>query len=626
MTRGPLAGTGPSMVTSTGREVGARPRSVARQRHPGEGPGAAPARAAAAAAGPTACARRRGAPVEDGREVGRHVGVGVEAEHGVGLGQLEGELLAVPLGEAPDGDDGLGACPSPLRSEASSSASMESFLAWATKPQVLTTATSASAASSTRSQPSACNRPASSSESTSLRVQPRVTRATLRREGAEVVTRGVYGPPGRTRRSVDRGRIRVLIADSTAARIDLLTAHPLVDGHNDLPWEAREQVGYDFDRLDIAQTARRLHTDLPRLRAGRVVGAVLVGLRADATCPSDEAVTATLEQIDVVHRWCDRYPDGSASRAPPPTSSARVASGPHRQADGRRGRALDRRLAGGAADAARPGRAVHDAHPQRQHRPGPTRPPTRRPRRAQRLRPRGRAGDEPPRHDRRPVPRRQPTRCATRCDAAEAPVDLQPLSARAVVRQPAQRARRRAGRWRHNGGRAWWRSCRSSSARGGARGAESGRRRGPAGITRPTRRLRASRRTRPRPPHARRDHRRRRAPHRARARGGRDRPRRARRRLRRRRHLPHGPRGRHRLSPAARGPRRPRLVRRRPGQARRRQHAARDARGRGRGSRPAGATGARASRPSPGSTGRSARRAACAGPWSGRRPGRDHAR
>ena len=57
---------------------------------------------------------------------------------------------------------------------------MESFLACATNPHVLTTATSASSASSTSSQPSAARRPASSSESTSLRVHPRVTRATLR--------------------------------------------------------------------------------------------------------------------------------------------------------------------------------------------------------------------------------------------------------------------------------------------------------------------------------------------------------------------------------------------------------------------------------------------------------------
>ena len=35
--------------------------------------------------------------------------VGVEAEHRVGLGQLVGELLAVALGEAADGDDLLGA-------------------------------------------------------------------------------------------------------------------------------------------------------------------------------------------------------------------------------------------------------------------------------------------------------------------------------------------------------------------------------------------------------------------------------------------------------------------------------------------------------------------------------------
>ena len=39
--------------------------------------------------------------------------VGVEAEHRVGLGQLGGELLAVALGEAADGDDGLGAAARP---------------------------------------------------------------------------------------------------------------------------------------------------------------------------------------------------------------------------------------------------------------------------------------------------------------------------------------------------------------------------------------------------------------------------------------------------------------------------------------------------------------------------------
>lgn len=31
----------------------------------------------------------------------------------------------------------------------------------------------------------------------------------------------------------------------------LLAAHPVIDGHNDLMWEAREQAGYDFSRLDV---------------------------------------------------------------------------------------------------------------------------------------------------------------------------------------------------------------------------------------------------------------------------------------------------------------------------------------------------------------------------------------
>src|SRR5829696_7263476 len=64
-------------------------------------------------------------------------------------------------------------------SAAASTVSIESFLALATKAQVLTTTTSASSSSAT-SQPPAASRPASSSESTSLRAQPRVTKAARR--------------------------------------------------------------------------------------------------------------------------------------------------------------------------------------------------------------------------------------------------------------------------------------------------------------------------------------------------------------------------------------------------------------------------------------------------------------
>ena len=64
--------------------------------------------------------------------------------------------------------------PWPRCRAAASRVSIESFFAEATKPQVLTTATSAVSPSSTRVQPAASSRPASSSESTSLRAQPSV--------------------------------------------------------------------------------------------------------------------------------------------------------------------------------------------------------------------------------------------------------------------------------------------------------------------------------------------------------------------------------------------------------------------------------------------------------------------
>jgi membrane dipeptidase len=88
----------------------------------------------------------------------------------------------------------------------------------------------------------------------------------------------------------------------------LLEAYPVADGHNDLPWALREQVAYDIDRRDIAgDQSAHLHTDIPRLRAGGV-GAQFwsVYVRTDLT--GDAAVSACLEQIDVVRRLADRHP------------------------------------------------------------------------------------------------------------------------------------------------------------------------------------------------------------------------------------------------------------------------------------------------------------------------------
>jgi membrane dipeptidase len=88
----------------------------------------------------------------------------------------------------------------------------------------------------------------------------------------------------------------------------VLRRAPVFDGHNDLAWRLRRLVGYDFGALDIAvdQSAAGLHTDLPRLRAGRV-GAQFWSVFVPCSYAGEAAVAATLEQIDAVHRMVARY-------------------------------------------------------------------------------------------------------------------------------------------------------------------------------------------------------------------------------------------------------------------------------------------------------------------------------
>jgi len=92
----------------------------------------------------------------------------------------------------------------------------------------------------------------------------------------------------------------------------LLDEHPVVDGHNDLLWALRKQCGYDFDAVDIAlRQDGRVHTDLPRLRAGGV-GAQFWSVYVPSTPahePGHEAVGLTLEQLDAAYTMIGRYGD-----------------------------------------------------------------------------------------------------------------------------------------------------------------------------------------------------------------------------------------------------------------------------------------------------------------------------
>jgi membrane dipeptidase len=88
----------------------------------------------------------------------------------------------------------------------------------------------------------------------------------------------------------------------------LLKQTPLIDGHNDYPWELREKAQRNLDKLDIAKPQPTIMTDIARLRAGGV-GGQFWSVYVPVELAGQSAVTATLEEIDTVHQMTRRYPD-----------------------------------------------------------------------------------------------------------------------------------------------------------------------------------------------------------------------------------------------------------------------------------------------------------------------------
>jgi membrane dipeptidase len=83
----------------------------------------------------------------------------------------------------------------------------------------------------------------------------------------------------------------------------------VIDGHNDMPWEVRKQGSSNFDKMDISKPQPTLQTDIPRLRVGGVGAqfwSVWVPVEAGYR---GEALSMTLEQIDLVKRMISRYPE-----------------------------------------------------------------------------------------------------------------------------------------------------------------------------------------------------------------------------------------------------------------------------------------------------------------------------
>ena len=108
--------------------------------------------------------------------------------------------------------------------------------------------------------------------------------------------------------------------DNAALVAKVLTDMPVIDGHNDLPWEIRDRFASNLEAIDLKQNMvllprpasapadqTPLMTDIPRLRAGGV-GAQFWSVWVPPQAKDAMAVQLTLEQIDLVKRMAARYP------------------------------------------------------------------------------------------------------------------------------------------------------------------------------------------------------------------------------------------------------------------------------------------------------------------------------
>ena len=131
-------------------------------------------------------------------------------------------------------------------------------------------------------------------------------------------------PRARDRSPILPGRTRIIprTAVTTSPASDdqhlaqaraILARHPVLDGHNDLPWEIRKYKAApgDLAAYDLhVRAPAKGQTDLPRLRAGGV-GGQFWSVYVPGEGTSGRAVLQ-LEQLDLARRMIDRYPDDLA--------------------------------------------------------------------------------------------------------------------------------------------------------------------------------------------------------------------------------------------------------------------------------------------------------------------------
>ena len=93
---------------------------------------------------------------------------------------------------------------------------------------------------------------------------------------------------------------------------EVLAKTPIIDGHNDTPHQIADLFARDFSKFDLKalppEVLAKTHTDILTARAG-FLGGQFWSVYVDAGLPKHEAVTRTLQQIDVVREMIARYPE-----------------------------------------------------------------------------------------------------------------------------------------------------------------------------------------------------------------------------------------------------------------------------------------------------------------------------
>ncbi|MFG2650784.1 dipeptidase [Streptomyces sp. NPDC048436] len=94
------------------------------------------------------------------------------------------------------------------------------------------------------------------------------------------------------------------LPDALSRAHALLAEHPVADGYSGMPWALRELPWYDLELGDSAVDA-----DVPRLRAGGV-GAQFWSVHVPEGLAADRALSATIDQIDLVKSVVDGHDEG----------------------------------------------------------------------------------------------------------------------------------------------------------------------------------------------------------------------------------------------------------------------------------------------------------------------------